>query len=79
MIPAEDGEYSDLQVCQSGAGYYIGRMFKHNDNSDTPDLVEPGSRESDYYATRAAAEMALNSGEFERDVPENRMLRQGSN
>lgn len=52
--------YSDLMVLKSAAGYYIGTTYTHDENSPTPGLVEPGSRDSfEYYATEAEAQHAL--------------------
>jgi len=45
--------YSDLQVLQSPAGYYVGTTF---DGDHGP---EPGSRDSFYHPTREAAEQSL--------------------
>jgi hypothetical protein len=56
---ANDGEfgtngYSELMVCQSAAGYYLGTMY-----TDESGFEEPGSRESDYFPSRGEAEIAL--------------------
>lgn len=48
--------YSDLQVLQSGAGYYVGTMYENPEG-----YQEPGSRDSDYFATREGAEAYLAS------------------
>jgi hypothetical protein len=57
------GYYSGLEVCESGAGFYIGRMHW------TPEYggyVEPGTRESaGYWARRDAAQRALDRMTFE--------------
>jgi hypothetical protein len=45
----DKGKYSELQVLQSGAGYYIGTIY-HGEDFD-----EPGSRDSDYFPTAEAA------------------------
>ena len=45
--------YSDLQVLESPAGYYVGTTF---DGDHGP---EPGSRDSGYHPTREAAESSL--------------------
>ena len=47
-----------LKVCQSAAGYYIGRMC--------PDCG-PYSRDSDYYETYEKAEYALNTKNYWRE------------
>jgi len=48
------GRYSELQVLQSGAGYYVGTMY-HNPEG----YEEPGSRDSDYFGTYEEAEEYL--------------------
>ena len=45
-----------LQVCRSGAGYYVGTYCG----------CGPYSRESGYYATQFEASAALATGEFAR-------------
>ena len=45
-----------LQVCRSGAGYYVGTYCN----------CGPYSRESGYYATQFEASAALTSGDFGR-------------
>lgn len=47
---ADKGNYSELQVMQSGAGWYIGTIYTGADG-----FQEPGSRDSDYFATEAEA------------------------
>jgi hypothetical protein len=62
--PKEKVYYSDLRVCQSGAGYYIGRMcWVEDEHGGYPDA---GSRESDYYDTQEDAENAIKSLSFDR-------------
>jgi hypothetical protein len=69
-IDTNDGYYGVLEVCKSGAGYYIGRIF-HNKEG----YMEPGSRETDYYKTKEEAENALQTNSWKwRDAPENRFL-----
>lgn len=68
-IQTEDGYYGELQVLQSNAGYYIGRIFYNKDG-----FQEPGSRESDYFSTKKGAEEALIVGFVWRDCPENQFL-----
>ena len=47
--------YSDLQVMKSAAGYYVGTIY-----TDPKDgFKEPGSRDSDYFATQEEAEQEL--------------------
>ncbi len=64
--PDEKIYYSDLQVCQSGAGYYVGRMGWVVDKK-LGEYPEPYSRESEYYPTREAAEQALKARNFDRE------------
>ena len=45
--------YSDLQVLESRAGFYVGTTY---DGDHGP---EPGSRDSGYFPTRKKAEVAL--------------------
>lgn len=52
-IPDPDN-YTNLQVCKSAAGFYIGTMYNNPEG-----WQEPGSRESEYFATRGEAEEAL--------------------
>lgn len=68
-VPGEDGGfYSGFEVCRSAAGFYIGRMHW---SPDLDGFIEPGSRESGYFATRTAAEEALAKGFKVRDCIEN--------
>jgi uncharacterized membrane protein len=58
--------YSNLKVCESVAGYYIGREWIENN------ISEPYSRESNYYLTKEAAKIDLLIGLFvPRDCAEN--------
>ena len=57
----EQGNYSELQVLHSPAGYYVGTMYNNPEG-----YQEPGSRDSEYFPTFAAAEQALKSGEFDQ-------------
>lgn len=50
----DKNRYTDLMVLQSGAGYYIGTLYNNPDG-----YQEPGSRDSDYFATQEEAEQAL--------------------
>lgn len=63
--PSPDGEYSDLKVCQSNAGFYVGTDFTHT-KGDFEGLVEPGSRESEYFPTYEAAEAALKAESWQQ-------------
>lgn len=59
IYKAEDPDlarYSDLQVMRSGAGWYIGTSF-----SNPEGFAEPGSRDTDYYASEADAKYALDT------------------
>jgi len=55
FIPPEDKKnYSYLQVLESAAGFYIGTVYT------TPEgFMEPGSRDSEYFPSRAVAEEHL--------------------
>ena len=46
--------YTKLMVLKSPAGYYIGTIYE-----DPAGFQEPGSRDSDYFDTRAQAETFL--------------------
>lgn len=50
----ERARYSDLQVLQSAAGWYIGTVYTAEEG-----WQEPGSRDSDYYPTEERAKFAL--------------------
>lgn len=49
------GEERELRVLSSAAGYYLGTL---------DDYGLPNSRDSQYYATREAAQAALDTGSF---------------
>lgn len=69
-IQRDDGFYGPIQVCKSNAGWYLGRIFYSNEGYN-----EPGSRESNYFASKELAESALQSKDFAyRDAPENIFL-----
>jgi len=55
-FPSSEGEYTDLQVCRSGAGWFVGTMFH---NKTLGGFIEQGSRESEYFATEKEALIAL--------------------
>jgi hypothetical protein len=59
-------KYSDLTVCRSAAGWYIGRVYVDPDGWEMP-----GSRESEYYPTLTDAEDALMQGFTLRVCDEN--------
>lgn len=46
--------YTDLQVLRSGGGYYVGTLYRTDEGWD-----EPGSRDSDYFATKDDATTEL--------------------
>ena len=55
LIPENEKEgYTDLQVLQSGAGWYIGTLY-----NNPLGFVEHGSRDSGYFATKEEAAAAL--------------------
>ena len=47
--------YSHLQVCHSGAGYYLGTIYTDPDTK----FIEPGSRDSHYFETEKQAGIEL--------------------
>lgn len=66
--------YSDLQVCRSGGGFYIGRMCMTID-PELGEYMEPGSRESGYYTTSEQAQRELDENSFDwRDSIENQFM-----
>lgn len=60
-------EYTDLMVCQSAAGYYVGTMANDYDDKGKLIFQEPGSRDSDYFRTYAEAEALLKTLENSDD------------
>lgn len=63
--------YSELQVMRSGAGWYIGTLY-----TDPKDgFREPGSRDSDYFATEAEATSYLKLLEITGDDTAELILR----
>lgn len=63
---------SDLQVMQSGAGWYIGRSYWDEEF----EFEGPYSRESGYYATEHEARVHLSEDSYEeRDCIENNWAR----
>lgn len=52
----DKGNYTDLQVLRSGAGYYIGTLYNNPDG-----FQEPGSRDSDYFETEEQAKGYLDT------------------
>lgn len=61
-LPEKSG-YSDMQVLRSGAGWYIGTLY--TDPADG--IQEPGSRDSDYFATEEQAKSYLRTLEISGD------------
>lgn len=55
----EKESYSELQVLQSGGGWYIGTMFEERDANGKVIFQEPGSRDSDYFRTEIEARRYL--------------------
>lgn len=53
---ADKAGYSDLQVLQSNAGYYVGTTYTDEDG-----FTEPGSRDSGYFRVREDAEDFLDA------------------
>lgn len=66
-IENEDCYLTGLHVCQSNAGYYIGRMCWDKEG----DFEEPFSRESGYYRKKEDAEKELHEGFEVRECLEN--------
>lgn len=58
---ANEHQYSDLQVLSTNAGWYIGTVH-HNPEG----FVEPGSRDSPYYATEAEAQRRLDADDWDQ-------------
>ena len=50
----EKGRYSELQVLQSAAGFYVGTVYHAPEG-----YTEPGSRDSGYFKTREDAQKFL--------------------
>ena len=59
MPTAVWGGYTELQVLQSAAGFYIGTRYEEKDAEGEVVWEEPGSRDSDYFTSFAAAEQSL--------------------
>lgn len=69
---AEKEKYTDLKICQSAAGYYVGTQYW----DDELKFWDAGSRDSGYFATKEEAEAYLkmvteskNPQEYLRDQP----------
>ena len=61
-----DGQYAvtDMMVCKSNRGYYIGTMCQlvtpvDESNTCMIGITQPNSRDSDYYQTQQNADKAL--------------------
>lgn len=50
---------SELKVLQSAAGFYIGRVYMHSKH-----IVEPYSRESNYFQDKELAQTALENNNY---------------
>lgn len=53
-LRAEASRYSELQVLESGAGYYIGTLYRNPEG-----YTGPSSRDSDDFPTQEEAEKFL--------------------
>ena len=51
LFPEELERYSDLEVLESAAGFYVGTTYANPDG-----FTEPGSRDSGYFATADEAQ-----------------------
>lgn len=60
--------YSHLRVCRSEAGYYVGTMWEEYNNAGELIDQAPGSRDSHYFATEAAAAAYLAEAEAENNT-----------
>jgi hypothetical protein len=69
---ADKTKYSDLKVMRSGAGWYVGTDYTQGPDDEFPGLVEPGSRDTEYMASKDEAEMTLIL--FEKMGPEKAAL-----
>lgn len=49
----------NLQILQSAAGYYIGRLYYYTETESAP-----YSRESNYFKTEEAAQIALDNNTY---------------
>lgn len=65
----EKSKYSDLKVLKSGAGWYVGTTFSNSEDIPGTTFEEPGSRDSDYFATEQAATDFLKRLEAGEDLP----------
>lgn len=65
----EKSGYSDLKVLKSGAGWYIGTTFENSEDVPGVTFTEPGSRDTDYFATEDEAKDFLRRLEAGEDLP----------
>lgn len=65
----EKSGYTDLKVLKSAAGHYIGTLYEERNSSGEVVFVEPGSRDSDYFANEESALAFLKA--LEADTEEN--------
>lgn len=63
ITEADKENYSDLQVLQSNAGFYIGTLYNERG------MLSPGTRDSEYFPTRESAAKALSA--IEASLPGN--------
>jgi hypothetical protein len=61
-IPDKSG-YTDLRVLRSAAGWYVGTLYENRNEKGELLFLEPGSRDSDYFATEEAATAFLKAVE----------------
>ena len=52
----ERDRYSELQILKSAAGHYLGTTYQDPTNGNHP---EPGTRDSEYFRDKSAAETLL--------------------
>jgi hypothetical protein len=64
----EKSGYSDLQVLKSAAGWYVGTTFWNTEDVPGVSFMEPGSRDSDYFASKEEAEDFLRRLEAGEDL-----------
>lgn len=69
MDATEKSGYSELKVLKSAAGWYVGTTFWNTEDFPDMPFMEPGSRDSDYFATEAEADDFLQRLEAGEDLP----------
>lgn len=68
--------YSDLQICLSSAGYYIGTVYIQYSKEGRPLYSEPGTRDShQYFTSRQKAEEFLKDLETMSETEAAKVLR----